>query len=223
MAAAPAATATPAAGNFPLNSLDGLDLLNIQGQAAAYRGRRAVRLLDSPTPQPNMTRGRAAGHEGIAILTGSEFADGTIEADLAGAPRPGADTSVARGFIGIAFRMQKDAARLECFYLRPTNGRANDQLRRNHSVQYVSEPDFPWDRLRKESPGVYESYCDLDPGAWTKVKIVVSGIAAQLFVNGAAQPCLIVNDLKLGKGKGTIGLWIGPDTEGWFSNLSVTP
>jgi hypothetical protein len=104
-----------------------------------------------------------------------------------------------RGFIGIAFRVQPHGSRFECFYLRPTNGRANDQLRRNHSTQYISHPAFPWHQLRKETPGVYESYADLVPGDWTPIRIVVSGIQAQLHVNGAEQPCLVVNDLKLGE------------------------
>ena len=85
----------------------------------------------------------------------------------------------------------------------------------------VSSPGFPWERLRKESAEVYESYVDLEPGAWTKLKIVVSGVRASLFVNGANQPCLIVNDLKLGKTRGQIALWIGQDTNGYFSNLTV--
>ncbi len=78
-----------------------------------------------------------------------------------------------------------------------TNGRADDQLRRNHSAQYVSQPEFLWNRLRQESPGVYESYVDIAPMAWTKIKVVVSGSKAQLYVNGADRPCLIVNDLPL--------------------------
>ena len=210
-----AAVAAPIAKEFPLTSMEGLELFNVKGEAGSYRGKRAVRLIDSP----------AAGGsgEGIAILTRSEFEDGIIEADVAGTPRAGSDTSVARGFIGLAFRVQKDHSRFECFYIRPTNGRANDQLRRNHSTQYISSPAFPWQKLRQESPGVYESYCDLEDGAWTNVKIRVSGVEAQLFVNGAAQPCLIVKDLKLGKTKGQVALWVGADTDGWFSNLKVTP
>jgi hypothetical protein len=42
-------------------------------------------------------------------------------------------------YIGVAFRVNlnaaKDAAKYECFCLRPTNGRADDQVRRNHSTQ----------------------------------------------------------------------------------------
>ena len=125
----------------------------------------------------------------------------------------------------MAFRVGSDAARFEYFYLRPTNGRADDQVRRNHSVQYASHPDYPWQRLRKEEPEKYESYVDLEPGVWTKMRIVVSGRTAKLYVNSAAQPGLIVNDLKLGSGEagGGIALWIGPGTVGHFANLTITP
>ncbi|MGB0034081.1 MAG: hypothetical protein WBP79_01245, partial [Candidatus Acidiferrales bacterium] len=126
-----------------------------------------------------------------------------------------------RGFIGIAFRVASHGSQFECFYLRMTNGRADDQIMRNHSVQYISAPDFPWRRLREENPGKYESYVDLEPGAWTKVKIVVSGTKASLYVNGAAQPCLIVNDLKLGESRGQIALWVAVDTDAYFSNVTV--
>ena len=126
-----------------------------------------------------------------------------------------------RGFVGIAFRSQGQGKKFECFYVRFTNGRADDQLRRNHSVQYVSSPEFPWERLRKETPGVYESYADLAAGAWTKIKIVVAGTKARLYINGANQPCLIVNDLKLGDVHGPIALWVGDDTDAYFANLTV--
>jgi hypothetical protein len=148
--------------------------------------------------------------------------DGTIEVELAGAPAPGAFGD-ARGFIGVAFRVQPDAAKYELFYIRPTNGRAEDQLRRNHSTQYVSFPGWPWQRTRSETPGLYESYTDLEPGVWTMVKIVVAGKKARLYVNGSAQPCLVVNDLKLPPAKGAIGLWTGPGTDGYFAHLRVTP
>jgi hypothetical protein len=191
-----------------LDSLAGLELLQVKAEVANFRGRPAVHLSDRP------------GGSAMAIVTASDFANGTIEAEIAGLPRAGAGED-ARGFVGIAFRVQPHGSRYECFYLRMTNGRANDQLRRNHSTQYISYPDFPWERLRKEVPGVYESYADLEPGTWTKVKIVVSKREARLYLHGAAQPALVVDDLKLGEGRGQIGLWIGDDTEGYFSNLVV--
>jgi hypothetical protein len=201
---------------FALDSLDGLEIVNVKAEAATYRGRRAIHLLQSAA---DPTTGDPK-KESLAILKDSDFHEGTIAADLAAAPRPGAPPD-ARGFVGIAFRVQPHGLPLECFYLRQTNGRVEDQLRRNHSAQYISSPDFPWERLRKETPGVYESYVDLEPGAWTKVKIVVSGTKAKLYVNDASQPCLIVNDLKLGDTHGQIALWIGVDTDAYFAKLTV--
>jgi hypothetical protein len=162
----------------------------------------------------------ATGNGGIAVLDGTTFRNGTIEAEVAGSPAAGAGPE-ARGFVGIAFRVQSNPQRYEAFYLRPTNGRVDDQLRRNHSTQYVSEPEFPWHRLRKEHPGVYESYVDLEVGAWTRVRIVVEGVKARLYVHDAAQPALVVNDLRLGETSGGVGLWIGAGTEAYFSSLKV--
>jgi hypothetical protein len=195
---------------WKLDSLTGLQAVHVKAEAATYRGESGLRVVNAVTPE-------FAG-SGLVFLP-ADFEDGAIQVDVAGLPRQGA-MDAARGFIGVAFRIQEDG-RYECFYIRPTNGRADDQLRRNHSVQYVAEPDFPWNRLRQESPGVYESYTDLAPGEWMKLRIVVSGVHAQLYVGRAAQPCLIVNDLKHGKTHGKIALWVGPDTEGYFANLAV--
>jgi hypothetical protein len=194
------------------SKLPALDLVNVKAEPATYRGRQATRITELPSIN---------GHA-MAILSGSDFKDGAIETEVAGAPLAGAFGG-ARGFIGIAFRVQQRGARFECFYLRPTNGRADDQLRRNHTVQYISHPDFPWERLRKETPGVYESYVDLEPGVWTKVKIVLSGVTARLYVHGSDQPVLLVNDLKLGESHGAIALWIGQGTEGYFTDVAVNP
>src|SRR6266850_216860 len=170
-----------------LTSTSGLALQGTQASVVTHNGQRAVRLVEEPGVQ----------REPYAVVSGPALRDGTIEVDLAGRPGQGANEG-ARGFVGMAFRVKADQSAFECFYLRPTNGRADDQLRRNHSTQYMSQPDYPWERLREENPGVYESYADVFPGAWTKMRIVVEGTRARLFVNGADQPCLIVNDLKLG-------------------------
>jgi len=175
-----------------------------------YQGKSAVRLDALPS---------AADGASYAILKGSRFHNGTIEVELAGKPAANAGSG-ARGFIGMAFRLQGN--RYEYIYLRPTNGRADDQVRRNHSTQYGAQPAFDFDRLRKESPEKYESYVDLEPGVWTKYRIVIEGTKARLFVHGVAQPCLIVNDMKLGDAEGAVALWVGPGTEGYFTNLKIT-
>ena len=176
-----------------------------------YKGIRAIQVVATPG---------AANATSYALLKGVAFRDGTIEVDLAGQPAAGADEN-ARGFIGIAFRIHDDGS-YEYIYLRPTNGRADDQVRRNHSTQYGSYPDFDFARSRQEAPGKYESYVDLQPGLWTKYRIEVEGRKARLYVNGADQPCLIVNDMKLEPQAGGVALWIEPGTEGYFSNLKIT-
>jgi hypothetical protein len=95
-------------------------------------------------------------------------------------------------------------------------------VRRNHSVQYISHPDWPWFRLRKESPEKYESYVDLQPAVWTKIKIEVKGDRARLYVHGAEQPTLVINDVKTGaQAKGGVALFIDPSTVAHFRNLRV--
>ena len=194
---------------FLLDSVSGLELIHVEAEQVTYQGRQVVRLIEQGEPDC-----------AIAILSTSDFMDGVIETEIAGMPRRDAPQDM-RGFVGIAFRVQPHGSRFECFFLRPTNGRAAHQLRRNHSTQYISYPDYPWYRLREESPAVYESYTDLVPGAWTPVKIVVSGHRAELYVNRAEQPCLIVNDLKLGATRGQIALWIGVGTEAYFSTVVI--
>ncbi len=180
-------------------------------EVVEYKGRKAARLTEAPG---------AGGENHLCFLKGEKLQDGTIELWLAGEPGPSA-SATARGFVGVAFRVQ-GPDRYEAFYLRPTNGRAPDQVRRNHSAQYISHPDYPWPRLRMEFPEKYEAYVDLQPGEWTRVKIVLKGRTAHLFVHGAEQPTLIVNDLFLGETAGGIALWVGPGTLAHFADFKVT-
>ena len=211
------AARTPAvqAQAISLDAMDQLKLVNVKAETVNFKGRKALRVSDPA----------AAGtgdEEQLVILSKTDFQDGVIEVDLAGEPGPNAGEG-ARGFVGMAFRVSADASRFECFYLRPTNGRAEDQVRRNHSAQYISNPGFPWHMLRKEFPEKYETYVDLVAGEWTKVKIEVRGEKARLYVNGVEQPTMLVNDLKQGQSKGAIALWIGTGTVAHFSNVRISP
>jgi hypothetical protein len=193
-------------------TVDRLAGTNVSIAQTTFKGRSAIQIIAAAD---------AANASSYAVVKDAVFRDGTIEVDLAGQPAAFAAGTAARGFIGVAFRLQADGS-YEYIYLRPTNGRADDQVRRNHSTQYSAHPTFDFARSRQEAPEKYESYVDLEPGVWTKYKIEVSGRGARLFVHGAEQPCLIVNDLKLEPREGGVALWVGPGTEGYFANLKIT-
>jgi hypothetical protein len=161
----------------------------------------------------------------FAYVPGLDFHDGTIEVDVAGSVLPSAQAA-ARGFVGVAFRIDVTGGTFasEGLYVRPTNGRSDDQLRRNHSTQYFSFPEWDFERLRREALGQYEFYADVAPDEWIHLRIEVSGARAEFYVNGASQPTLIVRDLKHGAhAHGAVGLWAGNGADCHFRNLSIRP
>lgn len=194
---------------LPAQSIGELALHRVKADTVDYLGKRALKITED---------GAVANAEAYAVVKGAPFHNGSIEVELAGKPSAGTFEN-ARGYIGMAFRLKN--GEYEYIYLRPTNGRADDQVRRNHSTQYSSYPRFDYAEARRVAPEKYESYVDLEPGVWTRYRVTVEGTKARFYVNGAAQPCLIVNDLKLGDATGDIALWIGPGTEGYFRNLVI--
>ena len=187
---------------------------NIAVSAEPHAGRMALRVTDEGPPDGDTQK--------LVRLPGVDFGDGEIELWVSGEPGAGANAG-ARGFVGVMFRLSEDGRTGEGIYLRPTNGRAEDQERRNHAVQYFSAPDWPWERLRRETPSRYESYADLEPGRWTRMRIVVAGDKARLFLDGGSKPTLIVNGLKGGAGRrGGVALWIGPGTIAHFAEIRVS-
>jgi hypothetical protein len=213
--------ASAQAKHYSLESVEGLRLHNVIAQPATHKGKKGLRVVVDTARLRGMAGGQA-DVELLATIQGVAFSNGVIEGEIAGAPAPGAGEG-ARGFVGIAFRLQQDEKTYDAFYLRPTNGRADDQERRNHATQYISHPDWPWFRLRRETPSKYEAYVDLVPDEWTKIKIEVRGARARLYVHDQQQPTLVVNDVKSGVNRsGAVALWIGPGTVAHFRNLTVT-
>ena len=213
-----AATLSAQERRLPLDKVAGLTLHHTTATPVTFKGKPALKLVarsDAPTGANRV--------DFLALVDGVEFSSGTIEVDLVGEPGTGAGGG-ARGFVGVAFRVQPDRRAYDCFYLRPTNGRAEDQERRNHAAQYISHPDFPWFTLREKTPSRYESYVDILPAEWIHMKIEVNGDKARLYVNGAEQPALIVNDVKTGAtAKGAVALWFEGSTIAHFANLKITP
>jgi hypothetical protein len=162
-------------------------------------------------------RADAAEGEGVAWRDDLQFSTGTIECDLRGRNNPGAS------FVGVAFH-GLNAGTYEAIYFRPFNFDSTDPEHHKHAVQYVSQPDFPWQLLREQHPGVFENKVEPppNPDGWFHVRIVVEAKTISVFVDGAAQPCLAVNALA-GRASGWIGLWVGNNSDGVFANLKITP
>ncbi|MEQ1675269.1 MAG: hypothetical protein ABL876_01130 [Chitinophagaceae bacterium] len=190
-----------------------LEAVNVSMSIEKFMDKEVVKVIKDSTvtevDEPTFVR-----------LKGLDFKNGTIEVKVLARLLPNA-SELARGFIGIAFRVNDSNSRFEGIYIRPTNGRSNNQLRRNRSIQYFSFPDYKFDRLRKEAAGEYESYSDMGLNEWIKLKIVVMDNQAMLFINDNKQPSLIVNDLKHGTSSGMIGMWVDVGTEGFFSDLKI--
>jgi hypothetical protein len=169
---------------------------------------------------------KSKGENTLVVLEGSDFSNGTIELEVKGSVSNKASLITqmfSRGFIGVAFRINENISAFESLYLRPKNGVTDNEVRKNHAVQYLSYPDWDFARFREEAPEKYEAAADIAPDEWQKMKIEVAGTTAKLFINDGVSPVLVVNDLKHGANQqGKIGLWVGGGTNGFFRNVKIT-
>ncbi len=199
-----------------LDAATHLTLHNGRVEWVEHGGRAALHLV------PLVGHEHDTDQELSADLVGVAFTDGVIEVDVSGARREGYatdDASAFKGFIGVSFRVRGDTA--ERFYVRPENAHHPDEVFRNRATQYEASPDWPWNRLRQERPGAYESHAEMVAGDWTHLRIEVSGTTARLFVNRAATPALVVTDLRNGTRGGGIALWTRISSDAYFSNLRI--
>ncbi|MFL5617787.1 MAG: hypothetical protein ACJ79A_05255 [Gemmatimonadaceae bacterium] len=155
--------------------------------------------------------------DGFAVVQGAPFAEGTIELDVRGEDVP------QQSFVGVAFALQNDST-YEAVYLRPFNFRTPDTARAKRAVQYVSHPTWPWQRLRAESPGKYEQPVRPvpDPNGWVHMRLMITRTQVSVYANSGDEPDLVVT--RLGDAKpGQIGLWVGNNSRGDFTNLKISP
>jgi hypothetical protein len=154
-------------------------------------------------------------------LKGFEFTDGIFEVKVLSRVQQPPPFPRAQGFIGVYFRAQQDDSAFESIYLRPNAGRSDIQAMRNHAVQYFAYPGFKFADLRKEAPGLYETYADIGLDEWITMRIRVVGEKAELYLNDARYPSFIVNRLKGTSKAGTIGLYVDIGTEGYFKDFKI--
>lgn len=150
-----------------------------------------------------------------------DFSDGIFEVKLLSRVQQPAPFPNSQGFIGMYFRVQPDNSAFEAIYLRPNVGRSPIQAMRNHAVQYFAYPGYKFADLRKESPGLYETYADIGLDEWITMRIHVTGEKAELYLNDAKYPSFIVNKMKGTSLSGTIGLYVDIGTEGYFKDFKI--
>lgn len=153
--------------------------------------------------------------EGIVWIPGKDFKNGIIQIKMRG------KDVFQRSFIGIAFHGADDT-NYDAVYCRPFNFFAKDSVRRIHAVQYISHPDFTWEKLRKERNAIFEKEIinPPNPNDWFRMKLVIDSTTVKAYINDAEQPSLIVEKLN-NRTSGKIGLFTGDSSGGDFKNIQI--
>ncbi|HEY3340263.1 MAG TPA: hypothetical protein VGK18_17320 [Propionicimonas sp.] len=206
---------------IPQLLLAGAEARSVSFTTGAVDGREAVRveLLDSVSRhgRPDVDYVDMPTFLELPL----EFEDGSISVDIR-AQLNGYWPEGARGFAGLAFRIQPGAARFESVYLRPTNGRraGAPSPRDRRAIQYFAYPDWRFERLRTTYPEVYETGADIDIDRWTTLRVEVDADRLDAYVDDVLT--LAVDPTLIPPRRGRIGLFVDIGTIAWFSNLQVT-
>jgi hypothetical protein len=201
------------------------ELHNVTGSVINFEGKKVLKIERDLKAFPFDINRLEATVDDIhyARLVGlDDFENGTIEIKMYSqlqnpSPFPG-----SAGFIGVYFRIEEDNSAFESIYLRPKVGRADNQLHRNHTVQYFAYPHAKFDTLRKIAPFKYEGSAPVALNEWITMRIEVNGETAEMFINDLKYSSFIV-DKMLGKSKkGFVGLYVDIGTMGYFKELKVT-
>lgn len=156
-----------------------------------------------------------------AKLVNFNFHNGTIEVDMLSKLLPDAP-DFARGFIGIAYRINEDDSVFESFYIRPTNGRScTDPVRKTHGCQYFSYQNYTFAYFREHDIKKYEAPTNTDLNEWIHLKAVIQDEKATFYVNDMKNPVLTVNPMIHGNTSGSIGFFVDIGTEAYFKNLTI--
>jgi hypothetical protein len=183
-------------------------IVNAESHVALEDGKQVLRLVP-------VGGNRQGSNVALALVTGVTCGEASIDVDLRGRGEASAS------FVGVAFGVA-DPDHYEAVYFRPFRFRSADAVERSHAVQYIAWPEHTWEALRARSPGVYEAAVAPvpDPAGWFHAHIEIRRSVVQVYVDGAAQPALVVNRLRTASGG--VGLWVDSQ-EGSFANLQIRP
>ena len=143
---------------------------------------------------------------GYAFLKDAAFEDGVIEVDIAAQ-----DLRNLPSFIGIVFRYE-DEGNHEIVYFRPHKSGLDD------AVQYT--PAFngaaAWQLYSGKG---FTAPVAIPYEQWIHARIEITGLGGKVYFNNSEKPVLVIEDLKRGHTRGTVGLW-GSANGGHFSNFT---
>lgn len=191
--------------------------------AATFKSRQGLMIELTPERQQAILSGTGGvGNTPSFVMPPLQMANGMIEVDLA-ARINGRGQPDVRGFVGIAFHIDERAESFEAVYLRMTNGTRNlpppPSPRNVYAVQYISQPDRYWRKLRQEHPNQYEKAAPVAIETWHTLRLQIQDSTVEAFVDG--ESVLTVKDLSHPNRRGRIGLWVDDGTTGYFTDLKV--
>ncbi|MEK7400805.1 MAG: hypothetical protein AABZ80_00425 [Gemmatimonadota bacterium] len=156
----------------------------VSSSAAAQAGQTALPFTDaawsfrgdSIRAEPFEGRASLGIRNGFAYRRDVRFEDGTIDVDVM--------TTRKRSFVYVMFRMQTDSG-YEDFYIRPHKSGAPDAL------QYapVYQQNSAW-QLYHGADGTASA--EIEPGVWTRLRIVLRGRQAAIFLGDTTKPALLI-------------------------------
>lgn len=201
------------------------ELHNVTGSIINFEGKKVLQLerdLNAlPFDEKNLETTVDDCHY-ARLLNINDFDNGTIEVKMYSQLQNPLPYKPAAGFIGLYFRIQEDDSAWESIYLRPKVGRVNNQMARNHAVQYFAYPHFKFQTLRdKFTAGSYEGSAPVMLNEWITMRLEINGETAEMFINNLKHSSFIVNKM-LGKSKkGFVGLYVDIGTIGYFKDLKI--
>jgi hypothetical protein len=142
---------------------------------------------------------------GAATIKDFEMRDGVLDMDIA--------TPAARGFFGIQFRLDAEGNNGEWVYLRQHKSGLPD------AMQYTPVLNSGANWQIYNGPG-FTGAVEIPKDVWFHLRLEVVGAQARLYVKDMDKPALVMNDLKSGRQKGQIALYVLTGAT-YFSNFEV--
>jgi hypothetical protein len=202
------------------------ELHNVTGSVVDFQGKKVLKierdLKTLPFDEKNLEKTVDDKHY-ARLIDIDDFENGTIEVKMYSQIQNPSPYPPAAGFIGLYYRIKEDDSAWESIYLRPKVGRINNQMARNHAVQYFAYPDFKFQTLRDKFPaGSYEGSAPVMLNEWITMRLEINGETAEMFINDLKYSSFIVNKMLGNSKKGYVGLYVDIATTGYFKDLKVT-